>query len=248
MARSVGPRSWTACALALALLAAPARAQELACPEHDPSDEEVTRRLRWIERRFAESEGDVRLWFTGFVALQGLLVGVQIARLAAASTDEERIDPIVSGVGSTLGLTTLLIGVPPILGAGDAMRAAPRATSGERLASLRAAEARLRASAAASSDVRSDISAISSILYTEAAALTLLFLGQLRDAFFQAGGGILIGLGRIALHPTGAVRAWAIYRAHHPDAGCALDVVPPTSALRITPSIGPAGIGVTLAF
>lgn len=237
--------------LAAVLSTSPARAEApSACPIERPSDVEVSRRLAWIERQLAEAEDGVRLWFTGFVALQAMLVGVQLARLAAASTDQERIDPIVSGLGSALGLSTLLIGMPPILGAGDALRSLPRASREERHGALRIAEARLAASAAASSEVRGDISALASILYTEAAALTLLFLGQVRDAFFQAGGGILIGLGRIALHPSGAIRAWSTYRAHHEDAGC---LEPPTeraprSTILPAASRDAAGLALTITF
>lgn len=244
--------------LAIATLATSvpaARADAAACPDRDPSDVEVTRRLAWIDHRVEEIEPDVRMWWSGFVAFQTLLVGVNLTLLVAANDDDGRIDPLVSGAGSVLGLITLFAFFPPMLGAGDLLRSLPRGTPGERLASLRVAEARLRSSAQASSDVRSDISAISSVLYAEAASLTLLFLGQTTGAFMQAGGGIVVGLGRMLLHPTGAIDAWRIYSARHPDAGCVPDEPPAHAEARARFVIAPVGLGsaggglaLTLAF
>ena len=237
-------------AVAVLAVAVPsARADGAECPEIAPSDAEVTRRLAWIGARFEDTEDDVRLWWGGFVAFQTLLVGIQLTLLFAADEDSERIDPIVSGTGSAVGLATLFAFFPPILGAGDLMRSLPRETPEERLASLRVAEARLRASAAASSDVRNDISAVVSLVYNEAASLTLLFLGQTIPAFMQAGGGILVGLGRMLLHPTGAIDAWRRYSARHPDAGCEA-VAARDGGLRfaIAPvGLGPGGGGLGLA-
>lgn len=238
---------------ALVLIAAgTARAEEpVACPEVAPRDAEVVRRLAWIEARLDSVEVDTRRWWSGFVALQSLLVGVNTVLLFSAERDEERYDPAVSLLGSTVGLVTLFAFYPPVLGAGDALRALPRRTADERLAALRAAEARLRHSASASRDLTNEISVAISVLYTEAAALTLLFLGDTSAAFLQAGGGIVVGLGRVLLHPAGAIHAWDAYLARHPDAAC--EPIPPRErapSVALLPSAtrGGLGIGLTLAF
>lgn len=246
-------------ALTLALLTSSvpvAHADEpAACPEVAPSDGEVTRRLAWIEQRVADNEHQVRHWFTGFAAFQALLIGVELTLLLSAPNDTDRIEPAISLFGATMGLASLFISLPPILGAGDALRSLPRDTPEDRLAALRIAEARLRASAESSSDARSDVGAIVSILYAEAASLTLLFLDQTTSAFLQAGGGIVIGLGRILLHPTGAIDAWRTYAATHEDAGCAPEGLAlqhdPAMRFAIAPVMlgrGGGGIGLTLAF
>lgn len=212
--------------VALALLAAAlapcgaARADEVACPDVPPSDVEVERRLAWLDRRFADTEDDVRRWYTGFVVFHTLLTGVQLTLALGARDLESSIDPIANTISSGLGLATLLISTPPILGAGDMMRALPRDTPQDRLASLRVAEARLRRSAEGSAFVRGVFSSVASALYVDAAAITVLALGRTSGAFLLGIGGTIIGQGRILLHPTGAIDAWNVYRRHHPDAGC----------------------------
>src|SRR5690606_9294161 len=118
----------------------------------------------------------------------------------------------------------------------------------ERLASLRVAEARLRQSASASRDVTSAFAAGGAVLYAEAAALTLLFLDDPDSAYLQAAGGIVFGLGRILLHPPGAIHAWRSYRTRHPDAACepiaarSREHVP----LTVLPAAHRTGGGITL--
>lgn len=244
----------TAALLAALLLATPlgARADEPAtCPEQGPADDEVQRRLAWIEGRIDDTEDDVRRWFGAFVAIHTLLTGVQLTLALSVPDDDARPDFIVNSIGGGLGLATLLISMPPILGAGDFVRSLPRDTPEARLAALRAAEDRLRRSAEASRFVRGELSSIASALYVEAASLTLLFLGRTTGAFTHAVGGTILGQGRLLLHPTGAIDSWRTYQARHADAGCRPEDVPPPStsapALALTPAaMGPAGAGVAL--
>ena len=68
----------------------------------------------------------------------------------------------------------------------------------------------------------------------------------------QAGGGIVIGLGRMLLHPTGAIDAWRVYADRHPDAGCeAIPARDEGPRFAITPvGLGPGagGLGLSLGF
>lgn len=249
----------TAALLAALLLASPlgARADEpAACPEAPPPDDEVQRRLAWIERQVEGNEDDVRRWFGAFVAIHTLLTGVQLTLALSTPDDQSRIDFIVNGVGGGLGLVTLLISTPPILGAGDFLRSLPRETPEDRLAAMRAAEDRLRRSAEGSGFVRSELSSIASAAYVEAASLTLLFLGRTAAAFTHAAGGLVLGQGRLLLHPTGAIDAWRTYQARHADAGCRPEDAPQAElaapALALSPAVpggaGAVGISLTLSF
>ncbi|WP_236518003.1 hypothetical protein [Sandaracinus amylolyticus] len=226
------------------------RADPPACPADPPSDAEVQRRLAWIERHVDPTERDTRWWFTGFLALHGLLTGVQLTLAIATPDDDARPDFIVNTISSGLGLITMAITTPPILGAGEFIRGLPRDTPEARLDAMRAAERRLQQSAEASGFVRSELSALASALYVEAASLTLLFLGRTSGAFLLAGGGVVLGQGRLLLHPTGAIDAWRTYSARHADAGCESDAPvasAPGPSLAVSPSVpGPGGVGVSL--
>ena len=228
-----------------------ARADPPACSDEAPPDDEVRRRLAWIEARIDDTEDDVRRWFGAFVVIHTLLAGIQLTLAISTPSDDSRPDFIVNAIGGGLGLVTLLISTPPILGAGDFVRSLARDTPEDRLAAMRAAEARLRRSAEASSFVRSELSSIASALYVEAASLTLLFLGRTTGAFTHAIGGTILGQGRLLLHPTGAIDAWRTYQARHPDAGCRADDVPRADAaapaLGLAPAaLGRGGVGVSL--
>lgn len=223
------------------------------CPDAAPSPAEVDARLAWIERHVAEDEDDVRRWFGAFAVIHALLAGVQVTTALAATEDGPRIDSIVNATGGALGLVTLLASTPPILGAGDALRALPRDTDAARLASLRIAEARLRRHAEAASFVRSEFASLVSIAYVEAASLTLLALGRTTAALIHAAGGVVLGQGRLLLHPTGPIAAWRTYQARHPDAACSEEAPTAEDAPEVAVSAAPvgaggAGVGLTLRF
>jgi hypothetical protein len=249
-------------ALALALLLAPgaARAQVIECPDEAPSDAEVTRRLAWIERSIDGDEDDVRRWFTGF-AIAHALLGAVNATLAFSSNSGANMDSevwwrgpgapfAVNATGSFLGLITILASTPPILGAGDFVRSLDRSTPEARLASLRAAEARLMRDHDAASFVRGDLASMASTLYVAAASSTLVLLGHTVPGMLHAVGGTILAQGRLLLHPTGPISAWRTYRAHHPEAGCTPGVAAPLPApsVAVSPS-SPAGggLGVSLS-
>ncbi|MDQ3031048.1 MAG: hypothetical protein M3Y87_01420 [Myxococcota bacterium] len=232
--------------LALSLLALPpgaARADEVACPEVGPDDAEVQRRLRWLEARFADTEDDVRRWFGAFIVLHGLLTGVQLTLALATPDDQSRIDFIVNTTGSGLGLVTLLLSTPPILGAGDLMRSLPRDTPEDRLASLRIAEARMRRSAEASGFVRSPLPSLATTFYVAAGGITLLLLDRPVGAILHAAGGTVLGQGRLLLHPTGAIDAWRTYLHHHADAGCTPEGASARYDAGMRFAISPSGVG-----
>lgn len=198
-----------------------ARADPPVCPDVAPTDAQVESRLSWLDAQFADHEDDVRRWYTLFAVAHGLLGSVNLTMALSTNDDLARIDLSVNTIGSFLGLITLLISTPPILGAGDMMRALDRTSSEARLASLRLAEARLQRSAEATAFVRSEFTSLLSTGYVAAASITLIALGRTTGGILHAVGGSLIAQGRLLLHPTGAMHAWRRYRARHPDAACA---------------------------
>jgi hypothetical protein len=223
--------------------------------EEIPSDADVQRRLQWLETRVADIESDVQLWFMGFGILHAALTSINFAIAVGISDDQERIDYIVNGTGGVLGLATLLISTPPIIGASTMIRSLPRTTPDERLAAMRLVEARLRQSAESSEFVRSPLASLLSAGVVEAGALTLLFFDRPIAALLLAGGGTVVGQGQILLHPTGAIDAWRMYLRRYPDAGC----IPEGTAVRLDSSVrfaispaaldrGSAGIAFTLSF
>lgn len=249
-------------AVLLALLPAAARADPPACPDVAPSDAEVTRRLAWIERSFERDEDDVRRWYAGFIVAHTLLAGANVALAfgvdAQSNMDEEAwwhtpaASFFVNATGGTLGLLTLLISTPPILGATDTVRALPRGTPEERLSSLRLAEQRLQRSGDAAAFVRGPVASVASTLYVGAAAATLVLLELPVPGLVHAIGGTILAQGRLLLHPSGPLLAWRTYQAHHPDAACA-DLLEPMARydaggprIAIVPT--GLGLGLTLAF
>lgn len=250
-------RAFTAIALASAIAWAPCASAAAddppRCPDEAPSDAEVTRRLRWLEARIDQHEPAMRHWFTAFLALHIPLIGLQVV-LAAATTDEsQRPGFIVNAVSGTLGLSTLLLSNPPLMGAGDFYRGLPDATPAERYERLLAVEARVRQSADSVAFVQSPLSIGASLAYAEAASILLLFVGTPSAAFLHAAGATLIGTGRLLLHPNAIWHVWRSYRARHPDAACVRDET--MLAMRryhegvratISPGVAPGAFGASL--
>lgn len=229
-----GPRRSALVALTVALpllVAMPAaRADEALCAGPPPSDDEIVRRLGWIERAVERDEDDVRRWFTAFVVVHALLGGVNAALAfgteAGADMDSERwwrspaAPFFVNATGATLGLLTLLLSTPPILGAGDALARLPRGSRAERRIALRLAERRLRRHHDAAAFVRGALASTASALYVAAAGTLLVGLGHSVAGIVHALGGSLLAQGRLLLHPEGPIAAWRAYQSRYPDAGC----------------------------
>ncbi|MGE0789172.1 MAG: hypothetical protein AB7S26_26095 [Sandaracinaceae bacterium] len=242
-------RRWTAHAplgvalLSLALLSlalhslAPsvARADRPMCGER-PSDEEVTRRLDLIELHIRDEEPAVRRWFTSFVLLHATMAS-GAALLAAFAADEGfRNEMLVGTTSSTLALLSIVVVLPPLLGAGDQVRGHDDATPEGRLDRLRAAEDLLRRDAEAIDFLQSWFPITLTSLYSAAAStFNLTVLGRTTGAFTHAVGGAIIGLGRVLLRPTGSRDRWRGYRRSYPDAACDGAYTTPGPSGRLLP-------------
>jgi hypothetical protein len=85
-----------------------------------------------------------------------------------------------------------------------------------------------------------------------AVASLLIGLGRTTGGYILAAGGVVLGQGRLLVHPDGILHEWRRYWYLHPDAGCDAPVAAPTAALRfdVTPLgfAGGGGIGFSLRF
>lgn len=210
-------------ASALALPPPPVAAQD-GRPEcvEAPEDAEVRARLRTVLRYVREQEPPIRRWFTSFLLLHGSMAS-GAAIIAAASRDEgPRNEMLVGMTGSALAIATLAIFSPPLMGAGDGLRAYPETTPEERLRKLRAAEDVLRRASNSVDFLHGWFPATATSLYVSAAsALVLLAFERVTFAYTHVIGGSLLGLGRVLLRPTAARTLYRRYRRRYPDAACA---------------------------
>lgn len=231
-------------ALVLTLsFASSAAAQRATCS--DLSDAEVRARSAVIARAIRTEEPAVRRWWSSFALLHAVMA-TGTAILAASAQDEPfRNEMLVNMTSSTLGLATLVVFMPPLMGGGDAMRAQPDDTPEARLHRLRVGEGILARSAASTDFLRSWVPATLSTLYVTAAASTLLLAFQrAQGAILHSAGGAVLGLGRILLHPTGARDAWRRYVRAYPDAAC--DEAPITTPIEPRAALVPHGLGLGL--
>ncbi len=242
---SFGPRvrqgGLIAIAFLVALGAAPASAQAPPICGDPPSDVEVRARLAFLNASIRREEPAVRRWWTSFLLLHTTMASVSAILAASANEDGFRNEMLVGTTSSTLALATILVFIPPLLGAGDQVRGLGDDTAEARLASMRAAEGIFLRSAANIDFALGWFPATLSSLYVAAAGTTLLVaFDRPTGGFVHVAGGTVLGLGRLLLQPTGARSVWRRYRRAYPDAGC---VVGPPPAIQPRVAIVPYGLG-----
>lgn len=234
-------------AVSLTLGATAARADRPACVE-SPSDAEVQRRLDVLEGLVRRNEPPIRRWFTSFALLHGTMLSGALIFAISADDQDFQNTMIVSSVSSALGLGSLLVFIPPMMGAGDTLGSLPDDTPVQRLHKMRVAEDILRRASDSVDFLHGWFPATASTVYVLAASQVLLLgLDQLGGALSHSIGGAILGLGRILLHPTSPRDAWRRYSRAYPDAACEEPVAPPPeTSWRVTPSAG--GLGLTVRF
>lgn len=195
------------------------RADDPVCEELP--DDEVRARLREVRRYVHEHEPDTRHWATAFLSIHLAMVGVQLSIAIAADNEGAMVDGWVGVLSSTLGVGTLLISWPSLVGAGDAIDALPVRTPEQRRYALARAEQRMRRASDQVGFVRSPFNTTLNALYLGAASsFTLIGWGRVSGAFILSVGGSFVAQGRVLLLPTGIREAWRRYERAHPDAGC----------------------------
>jgi hypothetical protein len=204
---------------------ASAQDDDARCLLEGPSDDEVRERLAVARTAIGHHEPDMRHWYTAFLVMHGVMGGVQIALFIAAADDDQRADFGFQALSSVLGMATLLISTPPLLGAGGTLDAMPESTEEERRIKLVSAESLMRRSSDAVSFVRGPVSSLLTTGYGLAAsAVLLLAFERPTAALTLAAGTALLGQGRLLLHPWGIRDAWTAYRRRYENAGCPFDV------------------------
>jgi hypothetical protein len=133
---------WLALAVGLPSAAAADAAQD------DPTDEEIARRLSFIETRLDSHRRHAQIWHWSWTVINGsAAVGLGIA---AGLTDSrsDRINFATQAALASFGVVDLYVTRPiPGRKGADPIRALPQASHAERLEALHAAEALLRDSA-----------------------------------------------------------------------------------------------------
>lgn len=214
------------------------------CDEFGLDDEQVTERLHDVRARIARHEPDMRHWLTAFAVLHGALLGAEMVLAITANGDGPRNEGIIGAISSGLGLVTLLASFPPLIGAGGTLDAMPEDTPEQRLTKLVRAERLLRESADATAFVRGPVASLLSAGYVVVVASLLAtpLFGPPRTtgAMVLAAGGVVLGQGRILVHPDGILHEWRRYRFLHHDAGCEPAVLPQVAA-SLAWRFGPAG-------
>ena len=221
-----------------------ARADDPVCEELP--DAEVEARLREVRGFVRHHEPDTRHWATAFLSLHLTMMGVQLSLAITADNEGAQVDGWIGALSSTLGVATLLISWPSLVGAGDAIDALPTGSPEERRYALARAEQRMRRASDQVAVVRSPFNTILNALYLGgAASFSLIGWQRVTGAFLLAAGGSIIAQGRVLLLPTGIREAWLRYHRRHPDAGCEpLAVSAPSVPTSVT--ILPTGLGASM--
>jgi len=223
-----------------------ARADRPRCTEV-PSDTAVRTRLTTLRTMIRNEEPGVRRWWTSFAVLHTSMLTGSLLLGVSAGDEGYRNEMIVGTTSSTLALASLVIFLPPLMGAGDSIDAMPEDTPVERLAKMRAAEDRLRRASAGVDFLHSWVPTTLSLGYVAAAAGTLLLAFDRNvGAFTHSIGGTILSLARVLLHPSGPQTAWRRYRNAYPDAGCQPLDEPVAQLPGPSWQLSPAGGGMSL--
>jgi hypothetical protein len=146
--RRMDDRSLAALWLALVVALLPAAARAADAERDDPTDQEIARRLSFIETRLDSHRRHAEIWHWSWAVINGgAAVGLGIAAGLADDTPDRVNFATQSALAGFGALDVILLRpIPGRMGA-DPIRALPQSTHAERLEALREAEERLRRSA-----------------------------------------------------------------------------------------------------
>lgn len=233
-----------AIASALALPAGHVRADDDPVCEELP-DDEVRARLAEVRGYVGHHEPDTRRWAMAFLSLHLAMTGVQLSLALTADNEGAQVDGWVGTASSALGIGSLLVSFPSLIGAGGAIDELPTGTAAERRYALARAEQRMRRASDQVAFVRSPFTTTLNALYVGGAgAFTLIGWGRVTGGFILAIGGSILSQGRVLLFPTGIREAWLRYRRLHPDAAC--EPTTPNGPSMPAVTVLPTGLGASL--
>jgi hypothetical protein len=239
---------WQSAVLATACLLSTSEA--LADPSSAPSDEEVSRRLAFIETRLGRATPAASLWWSAWY-FGYMAVSVGQAGVALGVTNRGlRIDSAVGAAFSSVGVLGMGVFDFPARHAAGTLAARPERTPLERRRKLAEGERLLAASA------RSEVAGRSWIAHVAGGALSLtsalvlaLAYKRVVSSIVTVVSGMAITEAQIFTRPTAAIDDWRAYRqatflgdASALDAAAKERVAP----LRVVPH--PGGLGLAFTF
>jgi hypothetical protein len=145
-----------------------------------------------------------------------------------------------------LGVITMLISFPPLLGSGGMMDEAVIATPRDRRIALARAEQRFRRDSDAVNAVRGPVNPILNAVYLGGVGIfTLAGWQRVTGAFITSAGGSVLAQGRALLHPSGIRDAWRVYLRRYPNAACEPDIATAESSVQV--NLVPFGLGAAIS-
>jgi hypothetical protein len=242
--RPVARRRATAALLLAALLTSASASADQGV---ERSDEEVTRRLAFIESRLGRAAGTANLWWTlwyyGYV-----VVTVGQAGFAILVKDRGlRTDTAVGGAFATLGVLGIGIAGLPAKDAPRLLYRLPESTPEERRRKLAEGERLLAESARAEIGGKSWVAHVVGVAVTLAGGLTQAFAyKRYTSSIVTIASGVAITEAQIYTKPTAAIDDWRAYQAGAWSGGARSAVRPRPPPLSVVAQ--PGGMGLSLAF
>jgi hypothetical protein len=233
-------------AIAVIVQAHEAEAQNAPSPAPAPpsSDEQ---RYAWLDAELARAEGPTERWYTGWTATYGWLTLGQAALAASAPNAGLRVDAIVGGINSALGLLAMLAAPHTMLGARDRLRRFDASTALGAYERRRRAEYVLHVTAAEERFYGSWIPLAVAVIPSSIGAYVLIHdYHQELAGWATLGAGVGVTLVQVLTRPSIATRAWKRYvDEFHPEPN---GQIPPTDMLDLSFAVTPMGVAASGRF
>jgi hypothetical protein len=180
-------------------------------------DTEARSRVAYIQRRLDVQQFPARVWRYGWIiGFSTLAVGSALRPVIFG--EHELPAGIVGGVGSLLGLASVLVNDEHNAHAGDDLRVYLAHTNDPWPLRLRVAEQAFRECARVEAFTRSWPAQIArAVVSFSSWAIIAYATGQQTSGALNLGAGLVIGQLSNITHPSGMVDAWNGYVARHPD-------------------------------
>ncbi len=223
--------------LVLAILAIPAGAD----PQRHLSEEDMARRLAFIEERLNAGRTSARYWQYGWSGFYAANMAAQGYMAFKSNDGDHEAKYAVGAVKSAVALALMLFRPLPATEGAAPLEDMPTGTLAQKEARLKAAEDLLQTNAARAGERRSWSRHLTAIGVHFIGSTTIAAIGDVKDAVVSNVSGIAISQVHIWSQPHRAIDDLAAYERAFPD--------PPSHeplAWELTPIQG--GLGVTFRF
>jgi hypothetical protein len=205
------------------------------------SDEDMERRLAFIEERLNEGRNRARYWqygWSGFFAASAAFQGYKVIE---SDDGDNELNYAVGAVKSAAGLTLMLLRPLPAVKGAASLNGMPANKPDQQEARIRAAEDLLSTNAGRAQERKSWSRHLMGIAVNLIGSAVIASFGDTDDAVISGLTGIAINQANIWSQPSRAIDDLADYQREFP-------AVPETNeaAWRLTPMRG--GIGITIPF